>query len=346
MTFTGRGGGFRRVAGLFTTKRSPISPSRKTSSVTGQKPGSDDGCAPGSACSEERQGQTRWSGSNRAFRAARMGRRDHQGRLNDKFVQGRGEAAPDSEDEAVAESPRGSQLEPRGLPTRKGAIGKKRDEPALQAPDELMRAEKSPPLAPSFLAKRTTTIGTILEGTTLPRRARSGEGAPGQQGGAGGAGGRGRSATDGSFRPRAEDFPIYRSTRLSARDVRAARPTARRKGFLPSGRVERVERVERVGERPRAVRAGRLSVGASDGPAHDDLAGRVSPMPSPSGSTRWIATVARYLCGSGGDRARRGRLSGDLQLAQSQMPPPFAPTARAGRPSQRVRFRFSGGRVA
>jgi hypothetical protein len=88
--------------------------------------------------------------------------------------------------------------------------------------------------------------------------------------------------------------------------------------------------------------------GASDGPALDDLAGRDLA----DAIAFWLNTLDR----NGGQVSlrqvaetaqRRGRLSGDLQLAQSQIAAAIrADSARRLANGQRIRFRFSGGRVA
>jgi len=87
---------------------------------------------------------------------------------------------------------------------------------------------------------------------------------------------------------------------------------------------------------------------SSDGPALDDLAGRDLA----DAVAFWLNTLDR----NGGQVSlrqvaetaqRRGRLGGDLQQAQSQVAAAIrADNARRLSNGQRVRFRFSGGRVA
>jgi restriction endonuclease Mrr len=100
--------------------------------------------------------------------------------------------------------------------------------------------------------------------------------------------------------------------------------------------------------RERSVAPSSEFAGASDGPSLDDLAGRDLA----DAVAFWLNTLDR----NGGQVSlrqvaetaqRRGRLSGDLQQAQSQVAAAIrADNARRLTNGQRVRFRFSGGRVA
>ena len=233
------------------------------------------------------------------------------------------------------------------------------DEPVEQAPDELMRAEIAASGAELF-GEEDDDDRPILGGDDPTASGpASGEGAPGQRRRRRRRRGRGRSGTEGAFPATGGGgLPSYTVTPAFG-EGRESRPSNGEVEGFPSGRDSVRESEggrEREGGRgrDRDRDSGRERTpamefsGSSDGPALDDLAGRDLA----DAVAFWLNTLDR----NGGQVSlrqvaetaqRRGRLSGDLQLAQSQIAAAIrADSARRVANGQRVRFRFSGGRVA
>jgi restriction endonuclease Mrr len=257
--------------------------------------------------------------------------------MNDKASRPAGEAGPAS---SAEEAPLEASAEERG-----GAAGAEEmqespeweeEEETEQAPDELMRAEIAAAGAEVF-GEEDDDDRPILGGAdSVPPGPPSAEG--GQRRRRRRRRGRGRAGGEPSFAGGERGgggggLPSYTVTPAfgDARDGRDGRPA-------PS--------------EPDVSQVGRPSVpdfaASSDGPALDDLAGRDLS----DAVAFWLNTLDR----NGGQVSlrqvaetaqRRGRLSGDLQQAQSQVAAAIrADNARRLANGQRVRFRFSGGRVA
>ncbi|MET0593124.1 MAG: restriction endonuclease, partial [Polyangiaceae bacterium] len=233
-----------------------------------------------------------------------------------------------------------------------GDWGDEDEEPSEQAPDELMRAEIAAAGAELF-GEEDDDDRPILGGEDPTAGPGSAEGAPGQRRRRRRRRGRGRSGAEGSFGASGGGgLPSYTVTPAFG-EGRESRPSNGEAESFPSvregrgeGREGRESRESRGEGRERSVPSD--FGGSSDGPALDDLAGRDLA----DAVAFWLNTLDR----NGGQVSlrqvaetaqRRGRLSGDLQLAQSQIAAAIrADSARRLANGQRIRFRFSGGRVA
>jgi hypothetical protein len=205
------------------------------------------------------------------------------------------------------------------------------EEEAEQAPDELMRAEMAAAGAELF-GEEDDDDRPILGGAdSVPAGPPSADGAQGQRRRRRRRRGRGRGPTDAPFvAGGGGSLPSYTVTPAFS-EGRAVEGRASEGEALPVNRAS-------VAEFP----------AGSDGPALDDLAGRDLA----DAVAFWLNTLDR----NGGQVSlrqvaetaqRRGRLTGDLQQAQSQVAAAIrADNARRVSNGQRVRFRFSGGRVA
>jgi hypothetical protein len=253
--------------------------------------------------------------------------------MNDKASKISGDAA---EDEVVAEKLPEDRTSAANSSEEEGGDWDDEDEPVEQAPDELMRAEIAAAGAELF-GEEDDDDRPILGGDDPAASGPvSGEGAPGQRRRRRRRRGRGRSGTDGSFAAAGGGLPSYTVTPAFG-EGRESRGSNGDGEGISGGRE---------GGRERAAPPD-FGV-ASDGPALDDLAGRDLA----DAVAFWLNTLDR----NGGQVSlrqvaetaqRRGRLSGDLQLAQSQIAAAIrADSARRMANGQRVRFRFSGGRVA
>src|SRR5262252_7080467 len=202
------------------------------------------------------------------------------------------------------------------------------EEPVERAPDELMRAEMAAAGAELFGEEEDDDQPILGGGDSVPPGGPpSAEGAPGQRRRRRRRRGRGRTADvpfTGGGLPSYTVTPAFSEGRPPPADEAEAAPA------------------------PVRVSVGPEVVTSSDGPALDDLAGRDLS----DAVAFWLNTLDR----NGGQVSlrqiaetaqRRGRLSGDLQQAQSQVAAAIrADNARRLANGQRVRFRFSGGRVA
>jgi len=278
--------------------------------------------------------------------------------LSDKAKSG-GETAAAAEDEVVEKIPE-DRASGGAASDEEGGDWDEEDEPGEQAPDELRRAEIAASGAELF-GEEDDDDRPILGGddpaATGPASA---EGAPGQRRRRRRRRGRGRSAADGAFPASGGGLPSYTVTPAFG-EGRESRPSNGEAEGFPVGR-EGGRESGREGGRESGREGGRESGreggrerpvpadfgGSSDGPALDDLAGRDLA----DAVAFWLNTLDR----NGGQVSlrqvaetaqRRGRLSGDLQLAQSQIAAAIrADSARRQANGQRVRFRFSSGRVA
>src|SRR6266542_5184922 len=204
------------------------------------------------------------------------------------------------------------------------------DEETEQAPDDLMRAEIAASGAELF-GEEDDDDRPILGGAddSVPPGPPSVEGAPGQRRRRRRRRGRGRTGADAPFAGGGGGLPSYTVTPAFS-ESRSA--------------VSEAEPAGPSRERPVVTEFTQ----SSDGPALDDLAGRDLA----DAVAFWLNTLDR----NGGQVSlrqiaeaaqRRGRLSGDLQQAQSQVAAAIrADNARRLSNGQRVRFRFSSGRVA
>ncbi len=204
------------------------------------------------------------------------------------------------------------------------------EEETEQAPDDLMRAEIAASGAELF-GEEDDDDRPILGGAddSAPPGPPSVEGAQGQRRRRRRRRGRGRPGPETSFAGGGGGLPSYTVTPAFS-EGRAPLADAEQPGLSR--------------ERPVVTEFTQ----SSDGPALDDLAGRDLA----DAVAFWLNTLDR----NGGQVSlrqiaeaaqRRGRLSGDLQQAQSQVAAAIrADNARRLANGQRVRFRFSGGRVA
>jgi len=201
------------------------------------------------------------------------------------------------------------------------------EEESEQAPDELMRAEIAASGAELFGEEDDDDRPILGGGDSTPPGPPSAEGAQGQRRRRRRRRGRGRAATEAPFAGGGGSLPSYTVTPA-----------------FGEGRAPVSE-----GDGPQATRpvVTEFATG-SEGPALDDLAGRDLA----DAVAFWLNTLDR----NGGQvplrqvaetAQRRGRLGGDLQQAQSQVAAAIrADNARRLSNGQRIRFRFSGGRVA
>ena len=260
--------------------------------------------------------------------------------MNEKTTKIGGDAAGVVEEEVAAEKIPEDRTSASTSSDEEGGDWDDEDEPVEQAPDELMRAEIAASGAELF-GEEDDDDRPILGGDDPAASGpASGEGAPGQRRRRRRRRGRGRSGADGAFAPSGGGgLPSYTVTPAfgEGREGREGRPSNGEGEGFSGGR-------EGGRERPAPSDFGM----ASDGPALDDLAGRDLA----DAVAFWLNTLDR----NGGQVSlrqvaetaqRRGRLSGDLQLAQSQIAAAIrADGARRLANGQRIRFRFSGGRVA
>ena len=255
--------------------------------------------------------------------------------MNDKASKIGGETAGAAEDESPAEKIPEDRTSANAS-DEEGGDWDDEDEPVEQAPDELMRAEIAAAGAELF-SEEDDDDRPILGGDDPAASGPvSGDGVPGQRRRRRRRRGRGRNAADGAFPASGGGLPSYTVTPAFG-EGRESRPSNGEAEGFSGGRE---------GGRERAAASD--FAGASDGPALDDLAGRDLA----DAVAFWLNTLDR----NGGQVSlrqvaetaqRRGRLSGDLQLAQSQIAAAIrADSARRVANGQRVRFRFSGGRVA
>src|SRR5262245_4097409 len=248
--------------------------------------------------------------------------------MNDKSPRPTGDPGPASTPE---ETPIDAATEERTGATAEEAEDLsewEEEEESEQAPDELMRAEIAASGAELF-GEEDDDDRPILGGAdSVPPGPPSIEGTQGQRRRRRRRRGRGRAATDVPFNAGGGGgLPAYTVT------------PAFGEGRSQTGEPD-------ASQAPRAP-AGEFAA-SSDGPALDDLAGRDLA----DAVAFWLNTLDR----NGGQVSlrqvaetaqRRGRLSGDLQQAQSQVAAAVrADNARRLTNGQRVRFRFSGGRVA
>jgi hypothetical protein len=274
--------------------------------------------------------------------------------MNDKTARATIDGQPLAGDEAPSES----APEDRGAPTsdEEEDMPGWEEEETEQAPDELKRAEIAASGAELF-GEEDDDDRPILGGAdSVPPGPPSAEGAQGgQRRRRRRRRGRGRAATDAPFGGAnaggalpsytvtpafGEGRPEGREGRPEGREGREGRSEGRSENRAPIGDMEQQSPVGRPSATDFAM--------ASDGPALDDLAGRDLA----DAVAFWLNTLDR----NGGQVSlrqvaetaqRRGRLSGDLQQAQSQVAAAVrADNARRLSNGQRVRFRFSGGRVA
>jgi hypothetical protein len=256
-----------------------------------------------------------------------------------------GDAGPAREDEPAVEKVPEDRTSAAAASDDEGGDWEEEDEPVERAPDELMRAEIAASGAELF-GEEDDDDRPILGGDDPAASGpASADGAPGQRRRRRRRRGRGRGAADGPFPASGGGLPSYTVTPAfgeggreprEGRESRESRSNGESEGFV-GGR-------ESGRERPIVADFG----GTSDGPALDDLAGRDLA----DAVAFWLNTLDR----NGGQVSlrqvaetaqRRGRLSGDLQLAQSQIAAAIrADSARRLANGQRVRFRFSSGRVA
>src|SRR5256885_7137942 len=205
------------------------------------------------------------------------------------------------------------------------------EEESEQAPDELMRAEIAASGAELF-GEEDDDDRPILGGAdSVPAGPPSAEGAQGQRRRRRRRRGRGRAATEAPFAGGGGGLPSYTVTPAFSESRSDSRSMSADAEGSQTGRPIVTE-----------------FVSGSEGPALDDLAGRDLA----DAVAFWLNTLDR----NGGQVSlrqvaetaqRRGRLSGDLQQAQSQVAAAIrADNARRLANGQRVRFRFSGGRVA
>ncbi len=270
--------------------------------------------------------------------------------MSEKSPKVSAEAGAVAEDEVAAEKIPEDRTSAAAASDDEGGEWEEDDEPVERAPDELMRAEIAAAGAELF-GEEDDDDRPILGGEDPAQSGpASGEGAPGQRRRRRRRRGRGRGATDGAFPASGGGLPSYTVTPAfgEGRESRSSNGEAA-EGIIPIPRESGREGGRDSGrdssrERPLSADFG----GSSDGPALDDLAGRDLA----DAVAFWLNTLDR----NGGQVSlrqvaetaqRRGRLSGDLQLAQSQIAAAIrADSARRAANGQRVRFRFSGGRVA
>ena len=259
-----------------------------------------------------------------------------------------GEAAAGEEEEPAVEKVPEDRSSAAGSPEEEGEGGDwdEEEEAAERTPDELMRAEIAAAGAELF-GEEDDDDRPILGGEDPTASGpASGEGAGGQRRRRRRRRGRGRGATDGSFSSSGGGLPSYTVTPAFG-EGREPRPSnGEAEGSFGGAPREGAREGAREGGRERPMPAD--FGGSSDGPALDDLAGRDLA----DAVAFWLNTLDR----NGGQVSlrqvaetaqRRGRLSGDLQLAQSQIAAAIrADSARRLANGQRVRFRFSSGRVA
>ena len=261
--------------------------------------------------------------------------------MHEKASKVGGETAGAADDESPAEKIPEDRSSAANASDEEGGDWDDEDEPVEQAPDELMRAEIAASGAELF-GEEDDDDRPILGGDDPAASGPvSGDGAPGQRRRRRRRRGRGRNAADGSFPASGGGLPSYTVTPAFG-EGRESRPSNGEAEGFSGGR----EGGGREGGRERAA-SSEFGM-ASDGPALDDLAGRDLA----DAVAFWLNTLDR----NGGQVSlrqvaetaqRRGRLSGDLQLAQSQIAAAIrADSARRQANGQRVRFRFSGGRVA
>jgi len=245
--------------------------------------------------------------------------------MNDKSPRPTGEPASSPEEtpiDAAQERAGATAEEAEDLPEWE------EEEESEQAPDELMRAEIAASGAELFGEEDDDDRPILGGGDSAPPGPPSIEGAQGQRRRRRRRRGRGRTATDVPFNAGGGGgLPAYTVT------------PAFGEGRSQTGEPD-------VAQAPRAAAA--EFAASSDGPALDDLAGRDLA----DAVAFWLNTLDR----NGGQVSlrqvaetaqRRGRLSGDLQQAQSQVAAAVrADNARRLSNGQRVRFRFAGGRVA
>ena len=247
--------------------------------------------------------------------------------MNDKSPRSTGEPGPTSTPE---ETPIDAAQERAGATAEEteDVAEWEEEEETEQAPDELMRAEIAASGAELFGEEDDDDRPILGGGDSVPPGPPSIEGAQGQRRRRRRRRGRGRAATDVPFNAGGGGgLPAYTVT------------PAFGEGRSQTGEPD-------VAQAPRA--AVPEFAASSDGPALDDLAGRDLA----DAVAFWLNTLDR----NGGQVSlrqvaetaqRRGRLSGDLQQAQSQVAAAVrADNARRFANGQRVRFRFSGGRVA
>lgn len=267
--------------------------------------------------------------------------------MNDKASKISGEAGSTAEEEAAVEKVPEDRTSAGAASDEEGGDWDEEEEPVERAPDELMRAEIAAAGAELF-GEEDDDDRPILGGDDPAGSGpASGEGAPGQRRRRRRRRGRGRSATDGAFPASGGGLPSYTVTPAFGEGGRESRPSNGEAEPFPAGR-EGAREGGREGGRERDRQMSVDFGGSSDGPALDDLAGRDLA----DAVAFWLNTLDR----NGGQVSlrqvaetaqRRGRLSGDLQLAQSQIAAAIrADSARRLANGQRVRFRFSGGRVA
>ena len=264
--------------------------------------------------------------------------------MNDKAPKVSGDAGAAADDEVVVEKVPEDRSSGAGAVDEEGGDWEEEDGPVERAPDELMRAEIAASGAELF-SEEDDDDRPILGGDDPAASSPvSGEGAPGQRRRRRRRRGRGRSAADGPFPASGGGLPSYTVTPAFG-ETREGREG--REGRPSNGEMEAFPPAARESSRERSAPAADFG-GSSDGPALDDLAGRDLA----DAVAFWLNTLDR----NGGQVSlrqvaetaqRRGRLSGDLQLAQSQIAAAIrADGARRQANGQRVRFRFSGGRVA
>ncbi|HKQ71085.1 MAG TPA: HTH domain-containing protein, partial [Polyangiaceae bacterium] len=240
-----------------------------------------------------------------------------------------GEAAPERAPEARASMP---SVEAEDLPEWD-------EEESEQAPDELMRAEIAAAGAGVFGEEDDDDRPILGGGDSVPPGAPAAEGAQGQRRRRRRRRGRGRTAGEAGLPSTGGGgLPSYTVTPAFGADARAS--NGGDSDTAPQAREPREPR------EPRAPMPDLAQI--SDGQALDDLGGRDLA----DAVAFWLNTLDR----NGGQVSlrqvaeaaqRRGRLNGDLQQAQSQVAASIrADNARRLTNGQRVRFRFSGGRVA
>jgi hypothetical protein len=253
--------------------------------------------------------------------------------MNDKTLGSAPSARSHAAEESVAaEKVSEERAAPAGEPDELPSEWEEEEE-TEQAPDELIRAEMAAAGAELF-GEEEDDDQPILGGgaDSVPPGPPSAEGAPGQRRRRRRRRGRGRTADvpfTGGGLPSYTMTPAFSDNRLA--------PVA-----------EEGEREPAPAPAPAPVRQAPEMVAISEGPALDELAGRELA----DAVAFWLNTLDR----NGGQVSlrqlaeaaqRRGRLTGDMQQVQSQIAACIrADNARRLNAGQRIRFRFSGGRVA